>query len=134
MTQLDAEMVRMKPFIHRWWSLVVIVGLTVPVACFQPWKNGPPIRSDGEGYHLWTRALLEGDLSFRRHAGKAGLFLADPVRIIYQNKYPPGVALLRFPVMAFLVDRRPGSPAISRAEHGANVVLSAAALVAACYL
>jgi hypothetical protein len=121
-------------FLHRWHSLVVIALVTIPVAFFQPWKNGPPIRSDGEGYHLWTRALLEGDLSFRRHAGKAGLFLADPVRIIYQNKYPPGVALLRFPVMAFLVDRRPGSPAISGAEHWANMVLSAAALLAACYL
>jgi hypothetical protein len=36
--------------------------------------------------------------------------------------------------MAFLVDRRPGSPAISRAEHGANLALSAAALIAVCYL
>jgi hypothetical protein len=121
-------------FFHRWCSLVVVALVTIPVAFFQPWKNGPPIRSDGEGYHLWTRALLEGDLSFRRHAGKTGLFLADPVRIIYQNKYPPGVALLRFPVMAFLVDRRPGGPAISRVEHGANIVLSAAALIAVCYL
>jgi hypothetical protein len=121
-------------FFHRWRSLVVIALVTIPVAVFQPWKNGPPIRSDGEGYHLWTRAFLEGDLSFRRHAGETGLFLADPARIIYQNKYPPGVALLRFPVMAFLVDSRPGSPTISRAEHGANIVLSAAALIAVCYL
>lgn len=123
-----------RAFFHRWFSLIVIALVTIPVALFQPWKNGPPIRSDGEGYHLWTRAFLEGDLSFRRHAGKAGLFLTDPVRIIYQNKYPPGIALLRFPVMAFLVDTRPGTPAISRAEHGANIVLSAAALIAVCYL
>lgn len=121
-------------FFHRWRSLIVIILITVPVACFQPWKNGPPIRSDGEGYHLWTRALLERDLSFRRYAGAAGLFLADRERNIYQNKYPPGVALLRFPVMAFLVDRQSGAGAISRAEHAANVVVSAAALLALCYL
>ena len=124
----------MMPFLHRWCSLVVIVAATVPVACFQPWKNGPPIRSDGEGYHLWTRAILECDLSFRRHAGATGLYLADPQRDIYQNKYPPGVALFRFPVMAFLVDNRPGVATISRAEHAANVVFSALALIAVCYL
>jgi hypothetical protein len=133
----SSEIVRMGSTlapVHRWLSLIVIILITVPVACFQPWKNGPPIRSDGEGYHLWTRALLECDLSFRRHAGETGLFLADSERTIYQNKYPPGVALLRFPVMAFLVDRRPGAAAISWAEHTANVVFSAAALLAVCYL
>lgn len=133
----NAEMLRMDtglPLFHRWCSLIVIVLLTVSVASFQPWKNGPPIRSDGEGYHLWTRAFLERDLSFRRHAGETGLFLADRERNIYQNKYPPGLALLRFPVMAFLIDSRPGVPTISRAEHAANIVFSAAALIAVCYL
>lgn len=123
-----------RAWFQRWRSLVVIVLVTVAVACLQPWKNGPPIRSDGEGYHLWTRAFLERDLSFRRHAGESGLFLSDRARNIYQNKYPPGVALLRFPVMAFLVDGRPGVPSISKAEHWANVVFSAAALIAVCYL
>jgi hypothetical protein len=122
------------PFFRRWCSLVVIALVTIPAAWFQPWKNGPPIRSDGEGYHLWTRALLEGDLSFRRHAGETGLFLADRQRHIYQNKYPPGVALLRFPVMAFLIDSRPGVSTISRAEHAANALFSAAALIAVCCL
>lgn len=121
-------------FFPRWRSLVVIVLVTVPVACLRPWKNGPPIRSDGEGYHLWTRAFLERDLSFRRHVGEAGVFLADRERNIYQNKYPPGVALFRFPVMAFLVDWGSGVSTISRAEHAANVVFSAAALIAVCYL
>jgi hypothetical protein len=134
MTRITAEMLRMVPFLQRWCSLVVIVLVTVPVACFQPWKNGPPIRSDGEGYHLWTRAFLERDLSFRRHAGETGLFLADRQRDIYQNKYPPGVALFRLPVMAFLVDTRPGVSTISHAEHAANVVFSALALIVVCYL
>src|SRR5690349_19302486 len=98
-----------RSYFQRWSSLIVVTLITIPVACFHPWKNGPAIRADGEGYHLWTRALLERDLSFRRYAGQAGIFLADRVRNIYQNKYPPGVALLRFPVMAFLVNRRPGA-------------------------
>lgn len=122
------------PFFHRWLALIVIALATIPAACLQPWKNGPPIRSDGEGYHLWTRALLECDLSFRRHAGETGLFLSDPERNVYQNKYPPGVALLRFPVMAFLIDKQHDGFTISRAEHGANIVFSAAALIAVCYL
>jgi hypothetical protein len=133
----SSEIVRMQywpPYLHRWLSLIIITLITVAVACLQPWKNGPPIRSDGEGYHLWTRAFLERDLSFRRYAGAAGLFLADRQRNIYQNKYPPGVALLRFPVMAFLVNRRPGALEISWAEHAANVAFSAIALLAVCYL
>jgi hypothetical protein len=130
MVRMDTRL----PFLHRWCSLAVITLVTVLAACFQPWKNGPPIRSDGEGYHLWTRAFLERDLSFRRYAGATGLFPADRQRNIYQNKYPPGVALFRFPVMAFLADRRSGVAAISRAEHTANVVFSAAALIAVCYL
>lgn len=132
----SVEMLRMDTrflFLHRWWSLILIVFATIPVACFQPWKNGPPIRSDGEGYHLWTRAFLERDLSFRRHVGETGIFLADHRRNVYQNKYPPGVALIRFPVMVFLVDSQSGIAAISRAEHGANIAFSAVALLAVCY-
>ena len=124
----------LKSWLGRWWSLVIVLAAVVFVTFFQPYYNGPPIRSDGEGYHIWTRAILEGDLSFRNYKTIAGVYLADPRRDVYQNKYPPGVALIRYPVMAFLVDRRPGSPLISPAEHWANLILSALALTVVCFL
>ena len=40
------------------------------------------------------------------------------------------MALFRFPVMALLVDLRPGGPLISPAEHGANQILAGLALTA----
>ncbi len=58
----------------------------------------------------------------------------DPVRVICQNKYPPGLALLRFPVMAPLVDLRPGTPLISPAEKWAALIMSHAALLATVWL
>jgi hypothetical protein len=124
----------LKSWLGRWWSLVIVVAAVAYVTAFQPYDNGPPIRSDGEGYHIWTRALLEGDLSFRKYKTVPGIYLADPNRDVYQNKYPPGVALIRLPVMAFLVDRRPGAPLISPAEHWANLVLSGLALAVVCFL
>ena len=30
----------------------------------------PPIRSDGCGYHIWTYAILKGDLSFSWYEGE----------------------------------------------------------------
>jgi hypothetical protein len=124
-------------FCARWRSLLFISAVVVLVTVFRPYKSHAAISSDGIGYHLWTRALLEGDLSFRRYAenGEAcGLHLADPARRIYQNKYPPGLALLRLPVMAFLVDWSSDHPLISWAEHLASLVLGALALLATCLL
>jgi hypothetical protein len=116
----------------RWASLLVVLAILVPVTIWKPYHNGPPIRSDGEGYHIWTRAILEGDFAFRKYQTVSGVYLADPTRNVFQNKYPPGVALLRLPVMAFLVNRHPGSPLISSAEHKANLLLSALALLVIC--
>jgi hypothetical protein len=78
--------------------------------------------------------LLQGDLPFRTLKGQPGVSLADPVRDVYHNKYGPGVALLRLPVMAFLVDRHPGAELISPAEHLANQIYSALVLLLACAL
>lgn len=119
---------------RKWASLLVVVVIVVPVTLWPPYRNGPPIRSDGVGYHVWTRALLDGDLSFRRYADVSGVFPIDPAHSAYANQYPPGLALLRLPVMAPLVDRRPGAPAIGAAEHQACLVLSALALVGVCWL
>jgi hypothetical protein len=95
------------------------------VTRYTPYANGPAIRSDGTGYHIWTRALLDRDLSFCRWENDPERpFAADLARNGFcQNKYPPGLALLRFPVMAFLVDRSdPNKLTITPAEHTASLV------------
>jgi hypothetical protein len=121
-------------FYRRWSSLLFVASLLVPVTMLQPYRNGPPIRSDGAGYHIWTRVLLDGELSFYRYQDVQGVLLADPLTGLCGNVYPPGLALLRFPVMAWLVQRGPGAPLFSAAEHWANLILAALALVAICYL
>ena len=92
---------------------------------------GAPIRSDCVGHHLWIREVLSGHLSFCDSP-----VLRKVRAIAYENretgvclnKYPPGVALLRFPVMAPLVDLRPGAPAIGEREYQASLWYSAALL------
>jgi hypothetical protein len=98
--------------------------------------DGPPIRSDGVGYHAWTRALLTGDLSFCAWRGAIENFVSsyDKQRKFCQNKYPPGLALLRLPVMAFLIDTSAKPHRIGPAEHRASLVLGGAFLCLQCWL
>ena len=122
-------------FLGRWCALLLLIAILIPVTASPPYNNRPPIRSDGVGYHLWIRALLERDLSFCRWTELRGDFSAiDAARGVCRNKYPPGLALLQFPFMAPLVDRRPGAPLISPAEHTASLILGAVALALACWL
>jgi len=122
-------------FVKRWASLLLVLAIVIPVTLQPPYDAYPPIRSDGFGYHIWTRALLQRDLNFCKYATYPGIIShTDVERGICQNKYPPGLALLRFPVMALLADLDPGAPAISHAEHQANLLLSALVLLAICLL
>jgi hypothetical protein len=114
-----------------WGPAAVVVAANVVAAC-QPYSNGPPIRSDGYGYHAWTYPLLHGSVNFvglpndtyAFHETRPGYFW---------NVYPPGVALARLPVMAFIARGDPyGAPTI--AEHVAVVILSALALIATAFL
>ncbi len=115
--------------LKRWNSLFLVAAVLAPLA-FGPANDA--IRSDGAGYHMWTRAILERDFTFckwdlLRKVGAITHF--DPVRNICQMKYPPGLALLRFPIMAPFVDLRPGAPLISPAEHRAALLFGHAALL-----
>lgn len=119
--------------LSRWWSLFCVGGVVLLVTVLRPYKSHPPIDSDGIGHHLWTRALLQGDLSFRRYVGQPGISPAHRPGY-YRNCYPPGVSLLRLPVMAFLVDTTSDAPLISTAEHWANLFCGGAALLGICWL
>lgn len=92
-----------KQQVLAWWAVGVFLVAATAVTVHQPYAYGPAIRSDGLGYHAWTRAILDGHVSFCEY-----LDLKD-VQAIRRprpqtgrcpNKYAPGLALLRFPVMA----------------------------------
>jgi hypothetical protein len=112
----------------RPWAVAIIAVAATVVAATQPYWNGPPIRSDGYGYHAWTYAILKGDLNFGGLKNETYAF-HETRPGYWWNVYPPGVALIRLPVIAPLVGRgdRFGTPTI--AEHVACVILSALALV-----
>ena len=122
---------------RRWWSVLVVALAATAVTVYPTYSNWPPIRSDGAGYHIWTYALLKGDLSFSWYEGnpaEVALHRPDPAVPRYTCKYPPGVALVRLPVMACVTDPARNGPPYSPAEHWACLALGAAALVATAAL
>ena len=123
-------------FVGKWASLLLLTAILIPVTLSPPYS--PAIRSDGVGYHIWIRAILERDLSFCKWSQvndvAAALSSRDPARGICRNKYPPGLALLQFPIMAPLVNLRTETPLISPAEHAASLVCGAVVLALICWL
>lgn len=89
-----------------WWAVPAFLVAAVLVTVAKPYAfrapDYPAIRSDGEGYHLWTRALLDRRLSFCDYRGllQAPAVSQPTPADRCANIYPPGLALLRFPVMA----------------------------------
>ena len=123
----------MNVWLWRWSSLLVVALVATAVTMRPPYQNWPPLRSDGAGYHIWTYAILKGDLSFAWYHGNpaaASLHKPDPASPRYACKYPIGVALIRLPVMAFCADPARNGPPFSPAEQWACLALGAAALVA----
>jgi hypothetical protein len=130
---------RFAPFewVRRWWSVAAVALAATAVTAYPTYAHWPPIRADGAGYHIWNYALLKGDLSFSWFSGEpseVALHRPDPLAARFASKYPPGVALLRLPVMALVTDAARGGPPFTPAEHWACLALGAAALVAAAAL
>lgn len=122
---------------RRRWSVLAVALAAAAVTVYPPYANWPPIRSDGAGYHIWTYALLKGDLSFAWFEGDpvpVSLHQPDPAVRRFTCKYPPGVALIRLPVMALVADRARNGEPFPPAEHWACLALGAAALVATAAL
>jgi hypothetical protein len=123
-------------WVRRWASLLILAVIVMVVMAFHP---GPGIHSDGIGYHLWTYALLRGDLGFTWvpdlcGVKRWGLIQPDVAQQRYHCKFPPGVALLRLPLMAFVVDPARNAPPYSAGEDWACIAISAAVLLAICGL
>ena len=119
-------------------ALFPILLMAIWVTVHPPYTQSPPIRSDGLGYYAWTEAILQGNLDFCQWSGQL-----DPVGAISarsadhparcENKYPPGLALLRLPVMgpvaAIAESGDAGRLTISRAEESLSLWLGIAALL-----
>lgn len=120
----------------RWCSLGILLVILIPTIIGRGILEVPAIRSDGVGYHIWTHAILRGELHFRWFEDTQwwALNLTDPERHVYQNKYPPGVALVRLPVMAWLVDLDTPAYPFSDAENWACLILAGLALLAIAWI
>ncbi len=131
----------LKSLLRRWGASIAIALILVPILLIQPWTtylNQGPIRSDGVGYFAWTRSVTDGHFSFCEYkwvALQGGILLprptkANPKATICMNRYPPGLAILQFPVMAPLSARSDPTNPVSPAQHEASLWLGGLALVA----
>ena len=126
-------------WLRRHWALVPIAIVAVTLTIAPPYSESPPIRSDGLGYYAWTEAILHDDFDFCQWHSLftvAALPVRDP-RAPWrcENQFTPGLALLRFPVMAPLALASGSSRshlAVDRAEEDASLALGVVALLVAC--
>jgi hypothetical protein len=118
--------------------LVPVLAVSIWVTVAPPYDNSPPIRSDGIGYYAWTNAIIHWDFDFCQWSAQlspVGALSAQnpahPNRC--ENKYPPGLALLRLPVMGPVAAIAGTSTAaalnVSTAEEKASQWLSVLALL-----
>lgn len=106
---------------------LVFALIVVCVTAYQPYRNGPAIRSDGEGYHIWTFALKKWDFNFCEYQALGAQSSGRLGRCFV--KWPPGVALFRFPVMAWFVNVN-NHESFSSGEHWVSLIFGAGLTVA----
>lgn len=120
--------------VRRHWAAIAFGVAALAVTVHPPYDNTPPIRSDGVGYHAWTRAFVDGDFDFCRMDPVVEEVGAVPVlpsgASTCANKYPMGLALLRLSVMFPFTLANHGHVR-SGAEDAVNQACSLAAGVAA---
>ncbi len=119
-------------WLARWSSVFLVLAAAVYVLVYKPYDNGPPIRSDGTGYHIWTYAIIKGDLTCSWYEGdpkEVARIPIDPERHRFACKFPPGVALLRLPLMVFVTDPAHNGLPYSKGEHWVCLITGALALV-----
>jgi hypothetical protein len=109
----------------RYWAVLLFVVVAGLVTINHPFENQPVIRSDGLGYHAWTRALLDRHVSFCEYQELqiVGAITRNSTTGRCANKYAPGLALMRFPVLGPITALN-GGELRSSAEDIASEVLS----------
>ena len=129
--------------LRGWGASIALAVILVPILLIQPWTtylDQGPIRSDGVGYFAWTRAVTDGRSSFCEYkwvALQGGITVPRPTKknpkaTICINRYPPGLAILQFPVMAVLSARSDPTNPVSPAQHEASLWLGGLALLTTC--
>ncbi len=129
--------------LRRWGACIAVAAILVPILLIQPWKtylNQGPIRSDGLGYFSWTRAVLDADLNFCRYPAVEQVSVVkvprptkdNPAAFRCTNRYPPGLAILQFPVMAPLAFRLDDTAVVTSAQHEASLWFGGLALLGVC--
>lgn len=91
-------------WLGHWWATLVFAAAGIAVTIHVPYNNHPVIRSDGLGYHAWTKAILDGNPSFCDMLHSVHSIVRVPATGRCVDKYAPGLALLLFPVMAPLME------------------------------
>jgi hypothetical protein len=116
----------------RYWAVLVFVLVATAVAVEHPYVNEPVIRSDGLGYHAWTRAILDGHVSFceYRDLEAVGAITRDPTTGRCPNKYAPGLAILRFPVMGPITALNGGELRSAAEDHASEILSIVAGAIA----
>lgn len=128
---------RLSPKTLRFWVYLLGLLLLFTIVA-KPYKNGPPIRSDGEGYHIWLAAFKTADFNFCRFKKE----LAPSYSISYINKekgvcgikYPPGVALFQAPFTIMSPIPAKKNRLFSDYSHYMILLLGAALLMATLWL
>lgn len=77
----------------------LLAALLLLTIVFKPYNNGPPIRSDGAGYHIWVAAFRTLDFNFCAYKDRIGpsISVVNEAKGLCGVKYPPGVALFQAP-------------------------------------
>lgn len=134
---LTTSLKGLTPKTLRFWVYLLGLLLLFTIVA-QPYKNSPPIRSDGEGYHIWLAAFKTMDFNFCRFQKE----LAPSYSISYINKekgvcgvkYPPGVALFQAPFTLMSPIPAKKNRLFSDYSHYMILLLGSALLLATLWL
>lgn len=121
------RLIKDKTSIVYLFILIIILAWTV---IERPYKNSPPIRSDGIGYHIWSYGIKNWDFTYCNYLE----LLGTSVSVINSSedrcgvKYPPGVGAFQLPFTYFFMDSD-ATQGFTTTEHSMILWLGALLLV-----
>ena len=112
---------------------LVLTGFLIYTVMFTPYQNGPAIRSDGAGYHIWVHGLKFLDFRFCEYSqlldATQSISNRDLDRGVCGIKYPPGVGLFQFPFTFIFASEDAAVSGFSESEHMAVLIIGSALLI-----